>query len=308
MTPHLHTQRRIIVSHDRFIARAMIALLICSGLTACTEQSPTSIPNLPATTSTATPAGSTPDSATEDTLARQGTDIRVTAELVNEGGDFTTAIPGTYDLPESDPLLTRVSVDSALDLVRRVRNAGGYDVGQLQVRLTFQSRRNQTIDVSSLDLTDLKESDAVRGTLLRLNEEGGVPNEQLVYDLSESLPRAHEFKPDGTLDEAPYFQTKSIQVSQEPTVVLIQFNANPYNSTTFRLRLKYRVAGEVHELAVDQEGQPFRVTSISCNKPGTYISDYDHAYNMVADPTYGLALRLSTDPHNLNTGIFCPSR
>ena len=223
---------------------SVLAVLVVGliGMAACGGSSEPSVPNRPSATAASATAVTT---TTDGNLSQAGDDIRVNPELVNEGGDFTTAVPILYDLPSDDPLRTGVSVDTALDLVERVRNIGGYDVGQLQIRLTLESRRNQKIVVSGLDLTDVKESTAIRGTLLRLNEEGGVPNEQLVYNLSDSLPRAHETKADGTIDESPYFMNKSIEVgANEPTVVLAQFNAKPQHSTEFKLRLSYRSAGK----------------------------------------------------------------
>ncbi len=239
-------------------------------------------------------------------LLRIGDDIRVTTDIVNDDGNYTMAVPGRYDLSLEDPLRREVDVESALSFVQRTRDAGGYDVDRLRVRVVLEGRRNQQIQITDLALSDVQTMEAVGGTLLTLHSEGDSDNQQIVYDLSDPLPRARELREDGSLGDF-YFKNNTISlIDGEQVVVLAQFNAKPSTATEFTLRLRYSMGGGARSMVIDNDGLPFKVTSVSCREPDTYYSAYDHAYIMEAtDRGYGLVL--APDSHHISAGLYCPT-
>ncbi|MBN1173607.1 MAG: hypothetical protein JXA67_15665 [Micromonosporaceae bacterium] len=238
-------------------------------------------------------------------LVRSGKDIRITAEIINEDDIFDVALPFEYFIPADDPLLNSAELQSMTAFTDRLRHEGAFDVGTLSLRLIFEGRRNQRIQVSNISLSNIHTMTPVRGTLISANAEGADENEPIVFDLSESLPLAREAPKDDN-PGPPYFKKKTISLADhEQVVVLVEVYAKPKTATEFTLDVQYLIGGETRRLTIDNHDQPFRVTSISCNEPGSYYSDYERAYTMEVSPQ-GFALALASDPHRVQTGWSCP--
>lgn len=241
--------------------------------------------------------------ALEDSI-RSGQDIQATVDILNDDGSWTMAHPGRYDLASDDPLLRGVSERAADTLVRKMRLAGGMDVNRLRVRILFEGRRSQEIQIVNVGLTDIERLPPVRGTLVDLGYQGsGVAHQQIAFDLNDPLPAARKLDPDGKVGD-PYFKNYSISLHDREQVILL-VNLRVRNQTAkFRLKADYLIGGEMRSIRIDHNGVPFQVTSVVCNPDGSETGDYYHAYRMDSVDSVGqLGLKMEPDPHHTLTGM-----
>jgi len=247
---------------------------------------------------TAIPGQVIDDSSLGDRI-RRGPDILVSAEAINDDGNYTIATNGPYDIPMGAKVRNSFDLQEMLSLLRSVRSVGGFDVGRLRIRLILQGNRNRQIQVTGLEVSDVEQLPVVRGTLIQANAQGGVKNERVVFDLSDDLPRARIVRDDGSVGGS-YFAERSISLQDREQVVLLsEFRSRATSATKFRLRINYIIDGQDRAATIDDQGRKFAVTPPSCNQPGSHTGGYDKAY-----VSNGSSLQLSQTPSRVY--INCP--
>jgi hypothetical protein len=215
---------------------------------------------------------------------RNGDDIRVTVDVVNDDGYYTIAIPERWTLPAESPLTRTLSGEAAMELMSTVRTSGGFDVDRLRVRLLFEGRRNQQIRITDLVVTNARAVPTVSGTLINLQEEGGVGSIEVLFDLDDPLPEARipELNPNGAGVTAgdPYFSKNTISLSdREQVVVMPEFWPAGGHASEFEISVQYTIGGERRNFTIDNNGQPFRISPLNC-RAGAEEPIYDRIYGV----------------------------
>jgi hypothetical protein len=230
---------------------------------------------------------------------RNGDDLRVTVDVVNDDGDYTIATPETWSLPPDNPLNQHVSSDAALQLMSTIRTHGGFDVGRLRVRLLLEGRRNQQIRVTDIVVTNSKDIATVSGTLVNLHEEGGDGSIEVLFDLNDPLPGARIPEPNpngpGLVAGNPYFSQNTISLNdREQVVVVPEVRPAANHASEFELSVRYTIGGERRSMTIDNNGQPFRVTPLSC-RAGAIDPVYDRIYGLHTGDIWTVASLPSND-------------
>ncbi|WP_440107710.1 hypothetical protein [Streptosporangium sp. H16] len=221
--------------------------------------------------------------------------IRATVEIVyldDEGR--SKAMPSAFQ-PDADLTASMANPGSAANpaLDNRLHSMGAVHVGALSLRLTLEGRLNQEIRV--LDIRPVfvgQRSAPLDGTLFYAPPQEADPVMNMIFDMDALSPLAHEVNDDGSVGK-PFFEKNTISLpdTEQDTVIIRTFTKK--HTLTFFMRMKYKVGGETRQMDIYDQGKPFRLTAMNCDRKQK--ARYRQAFALNPD----FSLRAVSDPATL---------
>lgn len=222
---------------------------------------------------------------TTDSLDLAPADLRVTADL--SANDTTgpwayVSDSPTFPGPELLAELSRPRAAVNPQLAARVRTApGAFAVHTQIIRLQLEGPRDHSVRVTDIRPVIRTTRPVPRGSLLAASSQGSETSAQVLILLDDPFPTPREAveNSDGSLRPGgPYFPAHTINLdSGETSDVVIHTRAGK-QAYEYDLVVVYQVGDQLHQMVVNDHGQPFRISGALCPGPGVgYQADYELA-------------------------------
>ncbi|MFF4986362.1 hypothetical protein ACFY19_04195 [Streptosporangium saharense] len=222
-------------------------------------------------------------------------DIRYTVEVVyldDEGR--SKALPSEFR-PDPNLMASMANPGAAADPAfdKRLRSLGATHVGTLSLRLTLEGRLNQEIRVLDIRPVLIGQRGApLGGTLFYMPPQEADPVMDMIFDMDALSPQAHEIDEKGHVGR-PFFEKNAISLpDREQDTVIIRTFTKRY-SLAFFMRMQYEIGGEIRHMDIYDNGKPFRLTAMSCDR--NQKARYRRAFALNGD----FSLRAESDPSTL---------
>ncbi|MEV7970777.1 hypothetical protein AB0O34_33025 [Sphaerisporangium sp. NPDC088356] len=195
-------------------------------------------------------------------------DIRTTVEVVYLDDEGRSKAMASLFQPDADltALMAKPGAAANPALDNRLRSLGAFHVGALSLRLTLEGRLNQEVRV--LDISPVlmgQRSAPLDGTLFYMPPQEADPVMDMIFDMDALSLIAHEVNENGSVGR-PFFEKNNISLpdTQQDTVIIRTFTTK--HSITFFLRIQYRVGGEIRHMDIYDQGKPFHLTAMNCDR------------------------------------------
>jgi len=152
--------------------------------------------------------------------------------------------------------------------------AGGYAGDTVVITITAQSAHENDIVVYDIRLVDILQEPVADGPAIFLDLLQGETKNLMDFNLGEQPPVAMAQDAEGHSTDIPFFRTSTINVRRgDSETSSIKVTAGPGATFSFKIAFDYVFDGKKHTQAVDNFGEPFRVTARTCR------------YSAVAEPS-----------------------
>jgi hypothetical protein len=227
-------------------------------------------------------------------------DIGYTVQHPDPGYDLV--LPAGVELTaEQQRLLRTWSVESpdATNtlgrLITDLRAKGGANPNELNLRVTLEGQRRQTINVDGVYPVNIRRTKPYDGTFLSIPPQEPGETIGMMLNFDEVNPRARvavndggEYKP-GDL----FFQQKTLKIEDAKEDALFIKSIATRSAVTFEIRVDYRLGDESKHRIINDHGRPFALTPMNCAdhtrraEDGQPITNghasYDHIWKLNGD-------------------------